>query len=45
LILGEDELAKGVTTVRDMLTGEQEEISMDSVLDYILKKTKDNLCD
>jgi len=42
LILGEDELAKGVVTVKDMMSGEQREIPMDSVLKYLLNEIKKN---
>ncbi len=38
-ILGEDELKKGIVTVRDMSTGKQEEIALDNFLNFV----RDNL--
>jgi histidyl-tRNA synthetase len=35
VILGEDELAKGVATVRDMTTGEQREVSLDGLAGHL----------
>jgi len=35
LLLGEDELAKGVTTVRNMETGEQTEVPLASLIKYL----------
>ena len=37
VIIGEDELAKGVATVRDMATGEQSEISLDSLAEHLVR--------
>ena len=35
LLLGDDELAKGVATVRDMETGEQTEAPLASLAEYL----------
>ena len=35
VLLGGDEIAKGVATVRDMLSGEQEEVSLDGLAGYL----------
>ncbi len=37
VLLGGDELAKGVATVRDMATGEQREVAMDRLADALLQ--------
>ena len=34
LILGEDELARGVVTVKDMRAGEQSQVGRDAILEY-----------
>jgi len=38
VIAGEDEIGKGVVTVRDMRTRGQEEVARDWLADYVLKK-------
>src|SRR5699024_2021480 len=38
LILGEDELEKGVITVREMTTGNQEEVEIDDLVNYLTEK-------
>ncbi len=35
VLLGGDEIAKGVATVRDMLSGEQEEVALDGLAGYL----------
>ncbi len=35
LLLGDDELAKGVATVRDMESGEQTEVSLDYLSEHL----------
>jgi histidyl-tRNA synthetase len=35
VIIGEDELTKGVATVRNMETGEQTEIALDALVDHL----------
>lgn len=35
VVLGEDELARGVATVRDMASGEQEEVALDVLADHL----------
>ncbi len=35
VIIGEDELAKGIATVRDMESGEQEEVALDGLADHL----------
>ncbi|HEC90554.1 MAG TPA: histidine--tRNA ligase, partial [Alphaproteobacteria bacterium] len=37
VILGEDEIARGVATVRDMETGDQTEVALDSVAEYLVR--------
>jgi len=37
VLLGDDELAKGVATVRDMATGEQREVALDRLADALLQ--------
>lgn len=37
VILGEDELAKGVVTIRDMSSGEQNECAIDGLIDAVAK--------
>jgi len=41
VIAGEDEIGKGVVTVRDMRTRGQEEVARDALADYVLKKLSD----
>jgi histidyl-tRNA synthetase len=40
LILGEDELAKGVALLRNMATGTQEEIPLQGIVEQILRRVK-----
>jgi histidyl-tRNA synthetase len=40
LILGEDELAKGVAVTRDMGTGTQEEIPLEGLVEQLLRRLK-----
>src|SRR5690625_3396375 len=42
LILGEDELEKGVITVREMVTGNQEEVEIDDLVNYLTEKLGGN---
>ena len=35
VMLGEDELARGTATVRDMSSGEQEEVALDGLADHL----------
>lgn len=42
LILGEDELEKGVITVREMITGNQEEVEIDDLVNYLTEKLGGN---
>lgn len=37
-VLGDDELANGVISVKEMATGEQKEVALDQVTDYIMKQ-------
>lgn len=37
VILGEDELARGAATVRDMASGEQEEVALDGLADHLAR--------
>ncbi|WP_066173553.1 histidine--tRNA ligase [Bacillus marinisedimentorum] len=37
-VLGEDELQKGVINVKDMETGEQEEVALEGLITYLLNK-------
>lgn len=39
-ILGEDELAKNIISVKEMETGQQEEIGLDQFIDYVTKKLR-----
>lgn len=41
VIIGEDELAQGKATVRDMKTGEQEQVEMPSLAGFLLGKLKE----
>jgi histidyl-tRNA synthetase len=45
LILGEDELAKGVVALKDLDTGEQEEVPLDEVVDFLGAVNLDELVD
>ena len=40
VILGEDEIAKGIAIVRDMATGEQVDVSLDSLTEYLVRYRK-----
>lgn len=40
VILGEDEIAKGVAGVKDMQSGEQVEVETDKLCDYLISKVK-----
>ena len=44
LIIGEDELKKGVVTLKDMVSGEQREVKQDELVNYVthsyLRRTK-----
>lgn len=42
LILGEDELAKGVINVKTMATGNQEEVEIDKLVNYLTEKLGGN---
>lgn len=42
IILGEDEIAKGVAVIRNMENGEQEEIKFDTVSDYLADRLNKN---
>ena len=35
MIIGEDELAKGVATVREMNSGEQKEVAFSDIVDFM----------
>ncbi len=36
ILLGDDELAKGVATVRDMASGKQAEVALDNLMDHLI---------
>ena len=38
-ILGDEELAKGVWTLRDMARSEQQQVENERILDYLKEKT------
>ncbi len=38
LVIGEDELAAGTYTMKDLKSGEQESVRADSILDFLKKK-------
>jgi histidyl-tRNA synthetase len=38
-IMGEDELKEARWTIRDMKTGDQEEIGLDAAAEYLIKET------
>lgn len=40
IILGESELAKGLATIKDMQTGDQEEIALNDIVHEMVKKVK-----
>ena len=42
VILGEDELARGAASVRDMQTGEQSETELATLINYLITKTRKN---
>jgi histidyl-tRNA synthetase len=44
LILGEDELAKGVALLRNMTTGTQQDISLDGIVEHLLARIKSENC-
>lgn len=37
-VLGEDELDKGIINLKDMATGEQEEVALDVFASYVAEK-------
>ncbi|AQS58371.1 histidine--tRNA ligase [Desulforamulus ferrireducens] len=44
VILGEEELARGVAMVRDMQAGEQQEVGLAELVNYIRNTTNNNQC-